>query len=208
MTESEQSLNESLSAAIDGEADELELRRVLNAANEDADLRAKWQRMHLIGSVMRRETLPLITAPLPAWPATVDAMPDYDDADANLGPIDSGGRARRRMGGRWLAPLGSAALAAAAALVVVLYFGPRQQETPLPAVAERPQAPVTELANVPTELDIQRANAYIYRHARQTSIAARPAAMPFAKVLSTANDDAGEPDAERRDDTAAGRQRQ
>ena len=205
MTESQLSLNESLSAAIDGEADELELRRVLNAANEDADLRAKWQRMHLIGSVMRRETPPLITAPRPAWPATADAMPDRDDADADLGPIDSRSRARRRMGGRWLAPLGSAALAAAAALVVVLYFGPRQQNTPLPAVAASPQAPATGLANVPTELDIQRANAYIYRHARQTSITARPAAMPFAKVLSTANDDARGP-ADRLDDTAAGRQ--
>ena len=204
MTESEQSLNESLSAAIDGEADELELRRVLNAANEDANLRAKWRRMHLIGSVVRRETPSSITAPLPAWPATVDAHPDHDDTD--LGPIGSRERARRRMGGRWLAPLGSAALAVATALVVVLYFGPREQDASLPAVAERPQAPVPGLANVPTELDIQRANAYIYRHARQTSIA-RPAAMPFAKVLSTANDDAGEPDADRRDDPAAGRQR-
>ena len=192
MTESEQSLNESLSAAIDGEADELELRRVLNAANEDADLRAKWRRMHLIGSLVRRETPSLITAPLPAWPATVDANPDHDDADdTDLGPMGSRERARRRMGGRWLAPLGSAALAAAAALVVVLYFGPREQDASLPAVAERPQAPVPGLANVPTELDIQRANAYIYRHARQTSIA-RPAAMPFAKVLATANDDAGD----------------
>ena len=82
MTESEQSLNESLSAAIDGEAEELELRRVLNAVGENPDLRAKWQRLHLIGGVMRRQTPPVVGPRLPAWPADMEAGDaDGDTAD-------------------------------------------------------------------------------------------------------------------------------
>ena len=43
MSQSTQSLHESLSAAVDGEAQELELRRVLNAVRDDADLGGKWR---------------------------------------------------------------------------------------------------------------------------------------------------------------------
>ena len=56
MTESTQSLrslHESLSAAIDGEAEELELRRVVNAVRSDPELGAKWQRLHLAQGLMR-----------------------------------------------------------------------------------------------------------------------------------------------------------
>ena len=209
MTESEQSLNESLSAAIDGEAEELELRRVLNAVGENPDLRAKWQRLHLIGGVLRRETPPVVRAPLPAWPADIDAGAAADDTTmdhATFSPTLE--PETRRVGGRWLAPVGGAALAAAAALVVVFYFGPEEPTGPEPVVANGSQPPAHGLANVPTELDLERANAYIYQHARGTSIAARPAAMPFVKELSTA------PVAPRREDPvtqtgrAASQQRQ
>lgn len=184
MTESEQSLNEPLSAVIDGEAEELELRRVLNAVAEDPDLRAKWQRMHLIGSVVRRE--PSMThAPVPTWPN--DGMAPEADApavaDSTVRDRDTS-QANRWFSGRWVAPVGGAALAAAAALVVVLYFGPSQPEDVAPVVAER-SPPAHGLSNQPTEQDLQRANAYIYQHARGTSINARPAAMPFVKELST-----------------------
>jgi len=48
-------LKESLSAVIDGEADEFELRRVLDEIGKDAGLAMSWERYHMIGSVMRRE---------------------------------------------------------------------------------------------------------------------------------------------------------
>ena len=48
-------LKESLSAVIDGEADEFELRRVLDEIGKDAELAMSWERYHMIGSVMRRE---------------------------------------------------------------------------------------------------------------------------------------------------------
>lgn len=48
-------MNESLSALMDGEADELELRRTLNEISEKEELRSRWERYHLISAVMKRE---------------------------------------------------------------------------------------------------------------------------------------------------------
>jgi sigma-E factor negative regulatory protein RseA len=48
-------LRQSLSAVIDGEADAFELRRVLDELERDPELRAAWDRYHLIGSVIRGE---------------------------------------------------------------------------------------------------------------------------------------------------------
>lgn len=52
------SLNESLSALVDGEASPLEVRRLLKAGAADTDeaaLTARWSRYQLAGSAMRRE---------------------------------------------------------------------------------------------------------------------------------------------------------
>jgi sigma-E factor negative regulatory protein RseA len=48
-------LRQSLSAVVDGEADAFELRRVLDELDRDPELRATWDRYHLIGSVIRGE---------------------------------------------------------------------------------------------------------------------------------------------------------
>ncbi|WP_249975460.1 sigma-E factor negative regulatory protein [Vreelandella olivaria] len=50
-----QNTRESLSALMDGESDELELRRVLKSLPEDADAAATWRRYHLARSMMQRE---------------------------------------------------------------------------------------------------------------------------------------------------------
>jgi sigma-E factor negative regulatory protein RseA len=49
----EQKVNESLSALMDGEATDLELRRVLKSVDAELDLR--WQRYHLASAAMRNE---------------------------------------------------------------------------------------------------------------------------------------------------------
>jgi len=51
----EQSLYESLSALADGEASELELRRLLKASASDPDITARWGRYQLAGSVLRKD---------------------------------------------------------------------------------------------------------------------------------------------------------
>lgn len=50
-----QSERESLSALMDNEGDELELRRVLKSMDESPDAAATWRRYHLMRSLMRRE---------------------------------------------------------------------------------------------------------------------------------------------------------
>lgn len=69
---SREALQETLSAVMDNEADELELRRVLAACGEDAELRSTWSRYQLARSVMHREpTLPkldIAAAVSAAWP--------------------------------------------------------------------------------------------------------------------------------------------
>ncbi|MBV2134715.1 sigma-E factor negative regulatory protein [Pseudomonas sp. MAP12] len=50
-------LGESVSAVMDGEADELELRRVLAATGEDPEVRARWGRYQLARSVMHKQTV-------------------------------------------------------------------------------------------------------------------------------------------------------
>ena len=50
-------LKGSLSAVIDGEADEFELRRVLDEVDKNEELRSTWERYHLIGSRLRSERI-------------------------------------------------------------------------------------------------------------------------------------------------------
>lgn len=47
---------ESLSALMDNEGDELELRRVLKSLESDSDAAQRWRRYHLMRSALRRET--------------------------------------------------------------------------------------------------------------------------------------------------------
>lgn len=48
-------LHESLSALMDGEVDELEIRRLLNQTEQDESLLDKWTSYQMIGAIMRKE---------------------------------------------------------------------------------------------------------------------------------------------------------
>src|SRR5690625_2366383 len=48
-------LHETLSACLDGEAQELELRQLLRSMSEDDQLRQRWRRYHLARTTMMRE---------------------------------------------------------------------------------------------------------------------------------------------------------
>lgn len=168
-----ESLHESLSAAMDDEAEELELRRILNAMRDDPEMRAKWRRLHLIQGAIRGGT------PVPS--SSNKCLPWLDaatDAEGDFTP----GRSRLL---RWLGPLTGTAVAAAAAVVVLYFGGPDDAEpTGEPAIANI-AAPSRALAQNPSPLDLRRANAYLLQHAQHSAAATRPAAMPFAKVLTT-----------------------
>ena len=57
MSDSTVQSRESLSAMMDGEASEFELRKVLQTLAKDSDLRKQWLRNHIAGACIRKELL-------------------------------------------------------------------------------------------------------------------------------------------------------
>ncbi len=118
---SREALQETLSAVMDNEADELELRRVLAACGEDAELRSTWSRYQLARSVMHREpTLPKLDIAAAVSAALAD---EAAPPKAEKGPW--------RMVGR---------LAVAASVTLAVLAGVRlyNQNDALPQMADRP----------------------------------------------------------------------
>lgn len=174
-------LRESLSAAVDGEATELELRRVLNALADDGALRAEWDRAHIIGAAMRGHVAPRAGAARP-W------------LEAAAPP--AAGR-RPHPWERWAWPAMGAAAAVFAALAVVLTLAPRDTDQPPALAAEAgrvsnavPASASGSLAQTPSNADLRRASSYMLRHAHHSSISRTGGAhlpvgsAPFAKVLA------------------------
>lgn len=121
-------LGESLSAVMDGEADELELRRVLAAAGEDPEVRARWARYQLARSVMHRQTV----KPGLDLAAAVSAAIAADEAPAAVPQVKRG----------WT-QVGRLAVAASVALAVLagvrFYNGQQDGAALAPQVAQQSQ---------------------------------------------------------------------
>ena len=167
MTETtRESLNEALSAVVDGEAEELELRRVLNAVERDPELRSKWGRLHLIGDIMRGGAMRL--GDRTVADLVEPSMPLVDDVVA--------------VAGSWGRRLTGAA--AAAAVIVAVTFVALQDNRGTdsqPVVAQSN----TIVAEPLSEEDLRRNNDYYLRyHAQHASAAGRSPGMTFVKVLA------------------------
>ncbi|MFL6624182.1 MAG: sigma-E factor negative regulatory protein [Sulfurifustaceae bacterium] len=119
-------MKEKISALIDAELDDLDERRTLNALTHDADLRATWERYHLIRTVMARELGVLATPGLP------DRVMARLDGDAG----------RRRAQLRFWPLAGGFAVAASVAAIAILALQTLQQ--PLNVASS---APVTVASN-------------------------------------------------------------
>ena len=204
-SQARQKLRESLCAAVDGEAAELELRRVLNALNDDAELRAEWARSHLISALLRGENRAAHGAERP-WLRGESAEAGRRVLAATPAPR------REPLWERWAWPAAGAAAAAVAALAVVLAFLPGD-DVPAPAAevaitdgglggsgnagyaAERD---TPGLARTPSDADLRRVNTYMLRHAHQSSMSRTGVAhmpvgtAPFAKVLAARDGISGE----------------
>ncbi|AGI23217.1 anti-sigma factor [Pseudomonas sp. ATCC 13867] len=189
---SREALQESLSAVMDNEADELELRRVLAACGEDAELRATWSRYQLARAVMHREP----------------AMPKLDLAAAvSAALVDEAAPAPRERS-PWR-NIGRLAVAASVTLAVLagvrLYHqddsvanGLAQQgATPqiaLPQVQgpavlagytqdEAPQV-ITNAQGGQTTWHEQRLPGYLRQHAQQSAVSGTDSALPYARAAS------------------------
>lgn len=166
MTETtRESLNEALSAAVDGEAEELELRRVLNAVERDPELRAKWERLHLIGEVIRGGAMRLGDRGVAGL-----AEPSLPRVDEDVATGESRGR--------WL----TGVAAAAAVMVAVTFVAVQDNRTAdsQPLVAQS----TTIVAEPLSEEDLRLNRDYLMYHAQHSSAADRSPGMTFVKVLA------------------------
>ncbi len=194
---SREALHESLSAVMDNEADELELRRVL-AADGDDEMRATWSRYQIARAAMHRE---LIEPRLDIASAVSAALAE-EPAPAAAKPVRSGWRG-----------LGRLAVAASVTVAVLagvrLYnqnkvAGPQlAQQAPQPGIAvpQTNQGPAVlagysegsaseqaqgNAAQAPAEgWHEQRLPTYVRQHAQQAAFGSgTESALPYARAAS------------------------
>ena len=178
-------VREALSAIMDGEAAELETRRVLDRVAEDDDLRDRWDRYHLVRSVIAGDTADMrdgAEAIRRLWSGVEAGEGESEDLAA--GDIVPHGHA---FGLR----TGAALLGVAAAAVFSIWLYPVQGYVADPIAAD-PVAQVSEPAALsghvawdalPAE-DRARAQAYLLQHLRRHSMANRAHPVPIAKLAA------------------------
>ena len=169
---------------MDGEAGELETRRLLDDIARDDDVRDAWDRFHLVRSAMAGDPLDMtngMDAVRRLWNA-VDAGAGEDSAET-VGQIPR----RRPFGLR--AGVAAIGLAAAVVLAVWLYpveeFG-GERSTAAPVAQVAAPAALSERAGweALSADDRARAQAYMVQHLRRRSMANRAHPIPIAKLAT------------------------
>ncbi|NBA95404.1 sigma-E factor negative regulatory protein [Pseudomonas sp. R5(2019)] len=194
---SREALQESLSAVMDNEADELELRRVLSAL-DDAETRATWSRYQVARAVMHKD---LLVPRLDIAAAVSAALADETTpAKVSRGPWRSLGR-----------------LAVAASVTVAVLAGVRlynQDEiSGVELAAQQPQQGLavpqvqgpavlagysesSEQATGPMASGVlqgqpgwhdQRLPGYLRQHAQEAALKGTESALPYARAASLEN---------------------
>ncbi|MEH6449885.1 MAG: RseA family anti-sigma factor [Oleispira sp.] len=110
---------ESLSALMDGEADELEIRRVLNQLDKDDELSDSWKNYHLMGSLMRDEGFDSIDLTQGINSVLDGELVPSGTVDASALKSLEGSTAKDQRSA-WYKPLTSVAVAASVTLAVLL----------------------------------------------------------------------------------------
>ena len=192
---SRETLQESLSAVMDNEADELELRRVL-AASDDAELRATWSRYQIARAVMHKELL----------------EPRLDIAAAVSAALAAEAAPAKAVGGAWrtFGRLAVAASVTLAVLVGVRFYNQDeiggaqlaqqgaqpglslpQMQAQGPAVlagyAPEGQGVVSQQSSVQVpsaNWQEQRLPSYLRQHAQQAAASGADSALPYARAAS------------------------
>jgi sigma-E factor negative regulatory protein RseA len=185
-------LRESLSATIDDEADEFELRRVLDEMDKDESLRETWERYHLIGTLMRglRRDGEFRDIDLrdKVWAAleTEDPTSPVEIAEPDVA-VPSKASGRRP----WVGRMTGLAVAASVAFAVVLGIGGLDQDdaavTPpiakAPVNIDGPRLHENRLKQEVSASDLQRANAYFVHHVQQKALN-QPGVASFVKLVT------------------------
>ena len=198
---SREALQESLSALLDNEADELELRRVLSAS-DDAQLRSTWARYQVARAVMHKD---LLVPNLDIAAAVSKAL--ADEASPVAAPVAS-------VASRWR---GLGRLAVAASVTVAVLAGVRlynqdevmgtqlaqnsvQPTLPMPQVqgaallagyteSSEPVQAQQSKASTASQLNWheQRLPGYLRQHAQQAAMGTSDGVLPYARAASLEN---------------------
>lgn len=204
---SNQSLQESLSALMDNEADELEVRRVLQASENDSATRSTWSRYQLARAIMHKEP----------WQPEVDLSAGIAAIIANEpAPV-----VEERKSPRLWQNLSRVAVAASVTLAVLVGVNVFNQDgssadpamvadlpaaaaapvavSPLPAQAHQggavlagfsqPQVngEATADQKAPSAWQEQRIGTYMRQHAEHSSRFEAPQLIPYARAASLEN---------------------
>lgn len=133
--------NDSLSALVDGEASEFEVRRLLDRMEQQSELGQKWQRYHLIRSAIRGERDTVHTDISAAVMARVSGLPSDEyqpDITNEVTAAVANGDTSPRPGGFWK-PLVSMATAASVTAAVILGVQGFNREVVTEVADSRPQ---------------------------------------------------------------------
>ena len=114
-----QQLHESLSAIMDGEGNELELRRVLKTLDESPELGDVWRRYHLMRSALRRERDIVVDMDIASGVMAAIEQEDVAVSETVIASAAEQSAAAQRPKRRSLSLMGGAAVAAAVSLMVV-----------------------------------------------------------------------------------------
>tara|TARA_B100001750_G_C15267810_1_gene475967 strand:- start:94 stop:609 length:516 start_codon:yes stop_codon:yes gene_type:complete len=166
-----------MSAMVDDEADELEVRRVLREIASDPDLKRKWSRYHAISSALKREGRSNLKES-----DLVDVLPrEHRSRAGSTNAINQMPGKSRRMGhGTLVASL----VAAIMILSILVNVDDEEAEQVEFADSSMTLNPVVRDERIPTESDIRRAEAYLIRHALHVPMNSSAAPIPFAKVIA------------------------
>ncbi len=198
---------EELSALMDGEVSELELRRVLNSIEQDQELCRKWSRYHLAGAVMRRQT----DGQAQAW---LDRdISERVQAAIEQEPAPAAPNSQRTPVANWLSkPFANVAVAASVSAAVILGWqnfdgGPSVQGpalasdtvsmAPVSAAGNSPLMAVSQTSGVAAanqvmqpemirynpELD-GRLNYYLLSHSSNAAVNTAAGVTPYARVVT------------------------
>jgi len=198
---SQQVLKQSLSALIDNEADELELRRVLNASHEP-EVREAWSRYQVARAAMHNEPLSVEVDLSARIMAAINDEPALTVAQAGQPESVSVKRTP------WFARIAVAASVTIAVLGGVRFYNQdaaqqdvmlaqsdlrlpaiTQSQNPSPVVlasysAQGDKAAITQAAPGDDSWYELRLPSYLRQHAQQTSVNKTESGLPYARAAS------------------------
>lgn len=184
MTEQEQ---ERLSALVDDHLNRNEILTALGRLAADAQQQATWNRYHLIGDAMRRETGPLVDS----------LLAQRISRSIEAEPVVFAPAALKRPPAKWFRPAAGVAIAASvAALALTIapqFINPEQGTPQTPAVAINPAPPaqLIYVAEDGTRWELlgkpkveSRLNSYLVNHQEYAPAGNMKGIMPFASFVS------------------------